>query len=214
MSLVTREALRILAAHISTNVSTLTGKVKPEWSDAMHAEPMPVCGLVPRRFTPEWFNELPLGGTAPVSVIQLGLVTGKIELRVGHKTAAQRERLCDEVMGLFIEAGASRTAIAKPGLLVLPTAPIYVAGVSSGVSTKCAYDLETWEWQEERVFEAARFAFLDVTVEFPIVIAREDAHAITDFRLALTKDITSPLDENLPIDETVSIVDGEVQAYP
>lgn len=214
MSFIQRESLRILAAHIGTNVADLTGKVLSEWAGPSVPETMPVCALVGRKFTPAWHNEIPIGGAAPVSLIQFGLVTGTIEIRIGHNTPAQREALQDEVMSLFMAAGASRTAIVRPGVLVLPTAPIVVSGTSTGVTASVAYDLETFEWQEERVFEAARFAFMDITVEMPLIVAREDAYAITDLRLALTRDLTSTLDENLPIDETVSIADGEVTAYP
>jgi hypothetical protein len=122
--------------------------------------------------------------------------------------------VCDDVLDLFIQVGASATAIARPGMLVLPTAALVVGGTSTGVTTSCAYDLESFEWQDERVFEAARFAFMDVTVEFPIVVARTDAYAITSLRLALTDDLTSTLDANLPVDETVLITaDGGIAPY-
>lgn len=222
MSVTVFQALDKLRSTVETAIPSLVGKVRTLSADAVQSEPMPAMAFVPRQFVPEWWGtEIEVSQpSASQQLVQQGEGVLRIEVRIGRQTPAQREALQDSFTNLF------QAATTAPGTLSLTTAALTLQGVATGYAAPFSCDIVNWEWNEERVFDVARFTFLEVDMALPILYLRgatagTEVYTIEAIQLSMTRDLTTTPNataSNLIIDETVQIDDDGVleapQAFP
>ena len=136
-------------------------------------------------------------------------------MRIGAKTPAAREALQDSFTNPF------QSSTSTPGTLSLTTAALTLQGVATGYAAPFSCELVNWEWNEERVFDVARFTFIEMDMTLPILYLRgatvgTEVYTIEAIQLALTKDLTTTPNataSNLTIVETVQVdADGVLEA--
>lgn len=162
-------------------------------------------------FTFESFEEDPLWTTTDQLAIQVGDLTGQIEIKLGATNAGQRDDLEDRVLNAFLEAH-NQEGNGRPGVLVVQLDSFTIAGKAALASVPVAYVLQTETWQEELVFEKKRYSSLVVDVDMPAIVIREGIPDIDTLVLAITDDLTSAdpaLTDQLSVSE-----DGDVTQYP
>lgn len=221
MSTIAFQALDKLRSTIEAAIPSLSGKVRSLSADAVQVEPFPGIALVPQTFTAEWYTEMEVAQpTASTQLVQQGEGTLRVEVRIGAKHPAAREALQDSFTNLF------QTSATAPGSLLLSTAALTLQGVATGYAAPFSCDLVSWEWNEERVFDVARFAFIEMDMSLPILYLRgatvgTEVYTIEAIQFAMTRDLTTTPNataSNLTIDETVQVDDDGVleapQAFP
>jgi len=221
MSTVAFQALDKLRSTIETAIPSLSGKVRSLSADAVQVEPFPGMAFVPQRFEPEWYTEMEVAQpTASTQLVQQGEGVLRVEVRIGGKHPAQREALQDSFTNLF------QSGTGSPGSLLLSTAALTLQGVATGYAAPFSCDLVSWEWNEERVFDVARFTFIEIDMTLPILYLRgatagTEVYTIEAIHFAMTRDLTTTPNataSNLIIDETVQVDEDGVletpQAFP
>lgn len=216
MSVVVFQSLDKLRATVEAAIPTLVGKVRPVSADAMHAESMPAMAFVPRDFDPTFGSAIEVSKpTSSTQLMQVGEGRLRVEVRIGHRHPAQREALQEQFTALFL---ADPDA---PGTISLLTAPLTIQGFATGYQAPCSYELANWEWNEERVFETARFVFMEMEILVPILYLRgatagTEVYTIAAIQLQMTRDLTTTPNAaatNLVTDETVQVnADGRLVA--
>ena len=208
MSTIAFQALDKLRQAIEAAIPDLAGKVRALSADAVVAEPFPGLALVPQRFTAEWYPEMEVSQpSASTQLVQQGEGVLRVEVRIGAKHPAQRELLQDAFTALF-QADAD-----APGSLLLSTAPLTLQGYATGYAAPFSCDIVNWEWNEERVFDVARFTFMEIDIALPILYLRgatpgTEVYTIQAIQFAMTRDLTTTPNataSNLTIDETVQV---------
>ncbi len=216
MSTIAFQALDKLRSTVETAIPSLSGKVRALSADAVQVEPFPGMVFVPQTFTAEWYTEMEVSQpTTSTQLVQQGEGVLRVEVRIGAKHPAAREALQDSFTNLF------QSSATAPGSLLLSTAALTLQGVATGYAAPFSCDLVSWEWNEERVFDVARFTFLELDMTLPILYLRgatagTEVYTISAIQLALTKDLTTTPDataSNLTIVETVQVdSDGVLEA--
>lgn len=216
MSTIAFQALDKLRSTVETAIASLVGKVRSLSADAVQVEPFPGMVFVPQRFVPEWYTEMEVSQpTASTQLVQQGEGVLRVEVRIGAKHPAAREALQDSFTNLF------QSSTSTPGTLSLSTAALTLQGVATGYAAPFSCELVNWEWNEERVFDVARFTFIEMDMTLPILYLRgatvgTEVYTIEAIQLALTKDLTTTPNataSNLTIVETVQVdADGVLEA--
>jgi len=191
VSVVVFQALDKLRTYVEAQITSLSGKVRSLSADAVQVEPMPAMAFVPRQFTPTWTTPCEVAKpSSSTQLVQVGEGVLRVEVRIGQRHPAQREALQDSFTALFLADPLS------PGSLTLSTAALTLQGVATGYAAPIDYTLVSWEWNEERVFEVARFVFMEIDITIPILYLRgatvgTEVYTITAIQLALTSDLTT-----------------------
>jgi len=214
VSVVVFQALDKLRQTVEAAIPDLSGRVRSLSADAVTVEPFPGMAFVPQTFTPSFYTALEAAQpSASTQLVQVGEGTLRIEVRIGAKHPAQREALQDAFTALFLADDDA------PGSLTLDTAPLTLQGYATGYQAPIGFEIVTWEWNEERVFDVARFTFMAIDATIPILYLRgatpgTEVYTIQAIQLALTKDLTTTPNataSNLTIVETVQVnADGEL----
>ncbi len=146
--------------------------------------------------------------------VQVGDMSGQIELLLGATNEAFRERVEDRILNAFL-AGQSPEGFARPGVLVQQLDSFEVAGAASLADVPVGYMLQTETWQEEMVFEKKRFSSLMLDVDMPALVIRTDAYDIDSLILAITDDLTSETIVIADLDDPQLSVseDGDLSIY-
>lgn len=195
-----------LAAHLAARIPAFGGRVRgvhagPETEATLPAAVVLPAGKMvydPHQADQVYFpdEDAPDDG---IAIMEVGAFTGTFEVRIYARTPPERERLEQQITDLFLA-----TELA-PGILKLDTPPVTVGGAVSLYQAPVAYRLENADWQEEFSFEAKRFSFLDVAVDFPALIAR-DAYTMQTVYLAITTDLDSDTPE-----ETILVPENDTE---
>lgn len=204
-------------AALKTAMATATGvaatSIREVPADAVTAEPTPVIAFVPGKFTVEWATaEEASIPSASTQLVCLGVATGPVEIRVMRQHPAQREALQDLVMAMFMSQDGS------PGSYTAITSALTIQGVATGHTATVAFDLMDYEWNEERVFETARYSFMTCTATVPVLYLRgatagTEVHTIEAVQMAWSADIDTLPASAATVLETVQVSeDGYLEA--
>jgi hypothetical protein len=159
----------------------------------------------------EAFEEDTLWTTSTSQAVQVGDLTGQVEVVIGATNQVQREELEDRILEAFL--GFQGTdGLSRPGVIVVQLDGFKVGGKAALQGVPVAYVLQTETWNEEMVFDRKRFSSLTVAVDLPALVIREGVHDIDTLVLAITDDLVSEEptpDELIAVDE-----DGNVTPYP
>lgn len=211
MSSIRREALNAFAR----TLASYTG-LPDDQIFAVHADPernikFPSIALVSGRWSYEWLTEEELATDDDIGdeiedaqLVSLGTLTGNIEVRIYEQTPAKRELLEEKVIAAFMADPLS------PGVLTATATDLEVSGQEIDYEADVSFVLGDTSWSEERVFERARYSFLDVTCEVPIVLLREGIYTILELQLQLTKDLDTDNDDPVIDDSVIVNSDGSV----
>lgn len=205
MSAVVYHGLKALkTAVVAASVAT-ADQVREVPADAVQNETMPGIAFVPGKFTVEWHTpaEVAVPGSG-YQLVKVGEATGPIEVRIQRQHAAQRETLQDAFMALFMSDPD------VPGGLSVLTEALTLQGIATGYQAPVAFELEEWEWDDERVFDVARYSFLTLQATFPVLYVRgvvpgTEVYEIQRLQVSMTKDLESPTPV---IYETFEVEDG------
>lgn len=212
-SVVRERVLEILAEYLRT---ILAGDIPAEdviVEDAGAERPACFPSLVVRQsgtFSFQAWDDDEVWTTATTQTVQVGDLSGKIEMVLGATTRKSRAAIEDKVLAAFY-GNVDDTAAHRGGVLVLQMDQFTVGGVANLAQIPIAYVLGDDTWNEEMVFERKRFSSMVVEVDLPCLVTRTPVYDLDTLALAITKDLTSTdpvVDETVAIDE-----DGDVLPF-
>lgn len=212
-SVIRQRALELLAEYLRTIVA---GDIPAEdviVEDAGAERPACFPHLVVRQsgtfeYTP-WDDD-EVWSTATTQTVQVGDLSGKVEMILGATTRQVRAKLEDKILQAFY-GSTDDTAAHRGGVLILQMDQFTVGGVANLAPLPVGYVLGTDTWDEEMVFERKRFSSMVVEVDLPCLITRTPVYDINTLALAITKDLESTdpvVDETVAVDE-----DGDVLQF-
>lgn len=184
-----------IANYLSTNIPGLTGKVS---AVAAGPETMAPCLAVKvivdsTRFEPTEPNEVYWDEVTDdkTVVLDIGQFVGMVSLELYAVSPAEREEYEQKILDLF---QATKWA---PGTLFITTPNLLVNGYASLYSAEAKVRLESEEWNDEFAFEAKRYSFLDVSIDFPALTTDTDAPTIESLQIALDSDLIDVVEVQL-----------------
>lgn len=212
-SVIRQRALELLAEYLRTIVA---GDIPAEdviVEDAGAERPVCFPHLVVRQsgtFEYMPWDEDQVWSTATTETVQVGDLSGKVEIILGATTQQVRAKIEDKILGAFF-GSVDDTAPHRSGVLVLQMDQFLVGGVANLANLPVGYVLGTDTWDEEMVFERKRFSSMVVEVDLPCLVTRTPVYDINTLALAITKDLESI---NPVVDETVAIdEDGDLAVF-
>ncbi len=204
-----RIVAQTFADWLAGQVPELVGNIHTVQSGPNETSTYPCAALISNTLAFEPFQAWEVWAQDPDAVpfvedgkvlINVGDFTGDYELRLYAQSVTERENLEEKVLhAMLAEAW-------RPGVVSLATPAVTVNSFTTLYEAPCAFMVEREVWQEEFAFENRRFAFLDLTVQFPALILRSDTYTVTQMILALTEDLGS----DTPTDSVEVSEDGEI----
>lgn len=210
-SVIRQRALEILANHLRTVVAGEIPSDDVIVDDAGTERPACFPHLVVRQsgtFDFIAMDEDQVWSTATSQTVQVGDLSGKIEIILGATTRLIRARIEDKILASFF-GSTDDTAPHRPGVLVLQMDQFTVGGVANLANLPIGYVLGSDTWDEEMVFERKRFSSMIVEVDLPCLVTRTPVHDIDTLALAITADLVSTdpvVDETVAIDEDGDLI--------
>lgn len=210
-SVIRQRALELLAEYLRTIVA---GDIPPEdviVEDAGTERPACFPNLVVRQsgtFAFQAWGEDQVWSTATTQTVQVGDLSGKIEINLGATTRQARAKIEDKILSAFY-GNVDDNAAHRGGVLVLQMDQFLVGGVANLAQLPIGYVLGDDTWDEEMVFERKRFSSMVVEVDLPCLVTRTPVYDINTLALAITKDLESTdpvLDETVAVDEDGDLV--------
>lgn len=236
MSVIVRQVGDALAAAIHAAAPGLRHPPTVIAAVPSHAAEYPAAAISLERFTLQLHNEqeilvddagAPLIGSAAgidgagnlaelaagVYLVSVGTIRGRGRIWVGARLAPKREELEEAIRLLFF------TDDAAPGRYDATIRP-RVAGYTLPFDWTVAVLLAGSEWSSEFAFSERLWAWIDITVDVPLLVPRRAPIAST-LVLAVTSDISTAvatpddLDAlNPALEQHQVAADGTVAAYP
>jgi hypothetical protein len=111
-------------------------------------------------------------------IVDVGSFTGLFTLQLFAASPAEREKYEQAIMDLFLSTEWA------PGTLFVTTPNLIVNGYSSLYQAELKARLDSEEWNEELAFEAKRYSFLEIYIDYP-ALTTYIAPAIQSLQLAL-----------------------------
>lgn len=206
MSLVKHKALETLADQLRTLLDGEVHQVEAQDAEATKEACWPNVVV---RATGVWefipFDEDEIDTTSTTQTVQVGDLSGRVEILLSAKTKKERARLGDRILGGFFAVSG------KPGVMVLQMTELEVSGLTLPGPVPVAFVLGDDTWQEEMVFDRIRQHVLEVDVDLPALVTRAGVYDINQLVSAFTEDLTS----DDPTVEQVEITDtGTLEDYP
>lgn len=178
-----------IANYIATNVTGLAGKVSAVAAGPETTAPCLAVKVIVNstRFEPTEPNEVYWNEDADdrTAVLDIGQFVGTVSLELYAVSPAERELYEQRILDLFL---ATKWA---PGTLFITTPTLIVNGYTSLYSAEAKIRLESEEWNDEFAFEAKRYSFIDLSIDFPALTTDTDAPTIDSLQLWLS---TNPVD--------------------
>jgi hypothetical protein len=157
-----RAAAKALAEHFAREVSMLAGKTHSVSAEPEEATTTPALYVLPGKMTYESVQAVAVDET--FSLLTAGYWVGTWELRLCHRTPHEREALEQAVLACFYRIEGA------PGTLDLLLVPV-LDGTPAQTPVLCVFRIYNAEWNEEKSFDKKRFAYLDMDVELPHLMA-------------------------------------------
>lgn len=193
---------KLLADHISANVPELVGKTLPMPADPDVDATCESAIVIPGDFSFEpsmSSDELTSNEDENFAVVDLGAWVGSVEIRILAHSAAEREKLEQKVLNLFVDG--------RRGQIVLQTQELKITEFVTTYQAPIAFDLGSNSWNEEMVFDKARYSFTTVKVIYPM-LAAWGAYTIDQMISSLTEDLTTVIASDIPIESKAIDSDG------
>ncbi len=146
-----------------------------------------------------------------VRAVQVGDLSGQIEIRLGTTNQPLREKLEDRILHAFL-ASQNYQGFGRPGVHVEQLDAFVVNERLNLAQVPVGYAVTTEAWIEEMVFEKKRFSSLMLDVDMPAIVIRTDVYDIDTLVLAITDDLTSEDPALSDVQLSVS-EDGEITPY-
>lgn len=143
--------------------------------------------------------------------VQVGDLSGQIEIILGATNEPFRERMEDRILHALLKE-TSQEGFGRPGVLVLQLDNFTVGGIANMADVPVGYVLQTETWQEEMVFEKKRYSTLTLDIDMPALVVRQGMYDIDELVLAITDDLTSTDPALSDIQVAVS-EDGDLTEY-
>lgn len=223
MSRIVFRAAEALATALALQAA-LTGKVKALQQPPDRLADYPALAVLPQRFLATWWTEedvpdangdpIFLGTGGSQAVMEIGCLSGSVQLWIGAVYPIEREDLEDAVYTAFGQESLA------PGRLLVTLTNVVVGGLATGADWPVAFLHEDSEWREELAFSEQRLSFLDVQVDLPIFILRENAWRVDQYVLAITRDLATPVTAPADLDDLSDLVDvaidetGALSSFP
>lgn len=211
MSSIRREAINALARQLASYSGLPIEQVFSVHADQEKNIKFPSIAIVAGRWSYEWFSDDELATDDDIGeeiedaqLVSIGTLTGIFEVRIYEQTAGKRELLEEKVIRAFMDNELA------PGVLTATCTDLEVSGQAIDYEADASFVLGDTSWSEERVFERARYSFLDVTCEVPIMVLREGIYTILELQLQLTKDLDTDNDDPVIDDSVIINSDGSV----
>lgn len=169
--------------YLSTNIVGLTGKVFATAADPEITLPclaLRVISTQPIMFEPTDSDEVyeAVADDGKV-IVDVGQFTGRFTLELYTTSPAERELYEQAIIDLFLNTEWAH------GTLYLTTPTLTVNSYVSLYSAELKVRLESEQWIEEMSFEAKRYSFMDVSIDYPALTTR-DAHTIDSLQIWLS----------------------------
>jgi len=193
MAVIKIRALERLRDLIACSVKELKGKICVGPASRDKRLRFPSLGIMPERFGyhPQQpsIRNFATGMDRKIApetgVYDVGRWEGTIVLRIGSKLATQRYELEAKIDQIFLGdiTGASpdRFAAHRPGILLIDVPECYDA--------RCAFELETDTWENEKVFANEWYSDLRITAQIPALVPIRPQYDIDSLKLSLTEDL-------------------------
>jgi hypothetical protein len=206
VSVVRQAALEALAADVAQVLDgdvheVLVGEQDPEKQPCFPNVVVRAVGA----FTFEPFDDDEIETAGNHLVDHVGDFTGKVEIRIGARTPAEREAFGERVLHRFLSQQGRR------GVLVLQLPGLEINGYTLATDVPVAFCLDQDGWNDEMVFDKKRYQYLELAVDLPALVNRFPVYDINQLVTAFTEDLTS----EDPTTEQVEVTDtGALEGYP
>ena len=157
-----RAAAKALAEHLGRKVQMLAGKTHSVSAEPEEIAAAPALYVLPGKMTYESVQAVALDET--LGLLAAGYWVGTWELRLCHRTPHEREALEAQVLQQFYGIEGA------PGYIELLLVPL-LDGQPAQAAVACVFHVDGTEWNEEKSFDKKRFAYLDIEVELPHLVA-------------------------------------------
>jgi hypothetical protein len=215
-SLIKQAAMQVLAATIGGYLATvpdgapLAGRIFVEPAEQGDAAAFPSLRLLPGRFRFERHQDSVEEQLTPqLQLVKCGELVGTMMLRVSETHVVPRERLEQIVRSAFFQEEEVQGRI----LGTLP--PLTLGGVMTTSEATIAFDLDTEDWDDERVFAERLYADLAVEATFPVLVVRS-GEQLTDLVVLVQAAIGADLSQDIPdaLSREIQVLeDGTVTDY-
>lgn len=133
-------------------------------------------------------DSLTVTGDPTRAVLEVGQISGEVEIWAADKTAAGRELIEAAVLDQFMQEDTGVNC-----RIMTQLAALEVSGLATPANWTVAFLLGDTEWREEMVFSERRWSVLRAVVDLPILAARAHTALVQTLVLAITQDLASPL---------------------
>jgi hypothetical protein len=178
MKRVTADAI---ASYLQSNITGLTASAVSAGPDQTSVV-CPSVKVLPESMTfePAQSDEVYENATDDGKVIvDVGSFTGLFTLQLFAASPSEREKYEQAILDLFLKT------LWAPGTIYVTTPNLIVNGYSSLYQAELKARLDSEDWNEELAFEAKRYSFLEIYIDYP-ALTTYDAANIVSLQLALT----------------------------
>jgi hypothetical protein len=177
-----RIAADLLANYIGT-IPGLTGKTNAAIAGPEVNLPCLAVRVIPDKFVFEPAYDLEVWENPDTDdgkvVIDVGQWTGTFTIELYTTSLAERELYEQAILDLFIQSNWC------PGTLFIATPTLKIMDYVSLYSDEVRYALNDEDWIDELAFEAKRYCFITIQVDYPALITR-DANTIDSLQIWLS----------------------------
>lgn len=193
-------AFQALADFLEAQVPELQGKVAAHPLDPNIQMPMESVGIEPNvfKFNPDQ-AELVASVSFDTVIESVGYHEVDCRLVLVAPTSRKRAVLAEKVVNAFLSQDLS------PGVVALSIPEAY--------SQIVTWELVSYEWEPERVFDKKWYSTLDIKANIPALVTRGGVYTIEELRIAIYHDTSEDLDTPVVFDELEVIYvseDGEI----
>lgn len=196
MSLIRIRALEVMGDKIACAVPQLKGKVCAGQAKFPHQQDYPHVALVSTRA--RYFPEQAIVHSEPTAsdaVFYLGRYDATVQIWLGAGNNSQRYELEDLVLTrVFFDD------VERPGICLF--------NVPDCQNARIAWELQTFEWEDERAFDNQWYSILTANVVLPLLVRKSGIYSITDLQVELTSDMVSDFTDIAPSDIETVVVEG------
>lgn len=187
-----------LANHLATNIAGLAGKVSAVAAGPNERLECLAVKVIPSafRFEPSNPNEIYFDEETDDGklVVDVGQWVGIFTIELYTTSPAEREHYEQAIIDLF------QSTEWAPGTIFVETPALTINGYASLHQAEIKFRLDDADWIEEMAFESRRYSFLDVSVDFPALVA-VSAATIEDLQVALSSDFEATITDMGDIDD-------------
>jgi hypothetical protein len=194
------DAFQALADYLESEIPELAGKVAAHPLDPNVQMPMESVGIEPNvfKFHPDQ-AEFVASVSFDTIIESVGYHEVDCRLMLVAPTARKRAVLAEKVVNAFLSPELS------PGVIALSIPQAY--------SQIVTWELVSYEWEPERVFDKKWYSTLDIKANIPALVTRGGVYTIEELRIAIYHDTSEDLDTVVNFDDLEVIFiseDGEI----